>query len=172
MNPVEPQVQIRRMTAADADRVMEIAASLSAAPVWPRYAYVDALDSAAAVPRLALVAVAPSAPNQGSSRPNPAPSPAIVQGFAVSSLLPPRAELETIAVAAPIRRRGVGRLLLAALVAELKATGVRELLLEVRASNQPAIGFYLAAGFVQTGRRAGYYAHPEEDALLMSARLG
>ena len=167
MNPVESQIQIRNMTAADVDRVMEIAESLSAAPAWPRRAYLDALSSTAAVPRLALVATTSSAPNQGPSEPDSA----MLHGFVVASLLPPRAEIETFAVAAPMQRRGVGLLLLAGLTAELKMAGVRELLLEVRASNQAAISFYRAAGFVPTGRRSGYYADPEEDALLMSASL-
>jgi [ribosomal protein S18]-alanine N-acetyltransferase len=167
MNPAESQVQIRRMTVADVDRVMEIAESLSAAPAWPRRAYLDALSSTAALPRLALVAAASSPPD-----PNPsAPDRATLQGFVIASLLPPRAEIESFAVAAPMQRRRVGFLLLNALAAELKTAGVRELLLEVRASNQAAISFYRAAGFVQTARRGGYYAHPEEDALLMSANL-
>ena len=177
MNSALPEVQIRRMAAADLDRVLEIAANLPAAPAWPRLAYLEALhlvaEPAAAVPRLALVAVAPpSQPDLGPSGTIPAPNPPSVQGFAVASLLPPQAELETFAVAASNQRRGFGRLLLAALVAELTAAGVRELRLEVRASNQPAIAFYLAAGFQQTGRRARYYAQPAEDAVLMSARLG
>lgn len=168
MNPVESQVQIRSMTVADVDRVMEIAQSLSAAPAWSSRAYLDALSSAPGLPRLALVAAASSAPNRDPS----GPDSAILHGFVIASLLPPRAEIETFAVAAPMQRRRVGLLLLAALAAELKTAGVRELLLEVRVSNQAAISFYRAAGFVQTGRRSGYYAHPEEDALLMSAKLG
>jgi ribosomal protein S18 acetylase RimI-like enzyme len=167
MNPVESQIRIRNMTAADVDRVMEIAASLSAAPAWPRRAYLDALNPASGVPRLALIATALSAPNQGPS----GPETAMLHAFTIASLLPPRAEIETFAVAAPTQRRGIGLLLLAALTAELKTAGVRELLLEVRASNQAAISFYRAAGFVPTGRRSSYYTDPEEDALLMSARL-
>lgn len=166
MNPAEPQFQIRSMTASDVDRVMEIAASLSAAPAWPRRAYLDALSSAA-VPRLALVAAAPPARDQNPSGPDQAK----LHGFVIASLLPPRAEIETLAVAAPMQRRKVGLLLLAALTSKLKTARVRELLLEVRASNQAAISFYCAAGFVLTGRRSRYYAHPEEDALLMTAKF-
>jgi ribosomal-protein-alanine N-acetyltransferase len=53
---------------------------------------------------------------------------------------------------------------------ELSAAGVSEVILEVRASNAAAVGFYRALGFAENGRRARYYADPEEDALLM--RLG
>jgi ribosomal-protein-alanine N-acetyltransferase len=56
------------------------------------------------------------------------------------------------------------------LAAELRATQVTEVILEVRASNQPALGVYRKLGFVATGCRPGYYRDPQEDAALM--RLG
>jgi ribosomal-protein-alanine N-acetyltransferase len=92
-------------------------------------------------------------------------------GFAVASVVSPEAELETIAVAAEAQRRGVGERLLGALVEELRAERVAELLLEVRASNAAAIGFYRVRGFEEAGRRARYYAEPEEDAVLMRMKL-
>ena len=94
-----------------------------------------------------------------------------VVGFAVASVVSPEAELETIAVAAEAQRRGVGERLLGALVEELRAERVAELLLEVRASNAAAIGFYRVRGFEEAGRRARYYAEPEEDAVLMRMKL-
>jgi len=42
----------------------------------------------------------------------------------------------------------------------------------VRASNQNALGFYRSFGFSESGRRSRYYADPEEDAVLMSLKLG
>jgi ribosomal-protein-alanine N-acetyltransferase len=48
---------------------------------------------------------------------------------------------------------------------------VREVLLEVRRSNVAAQGFYRSVGFVEEGRRPGYYADPIEDAVLMRLRL-
>jgi ribosomal-protein-alanine N-acetyltransferase len=44
-------------------------------------------------------------------------------------------------------------------------------MLEVRASNQAALGFYRGQGFRETGRRPRYYADPEEDAVLMLLNL-
>jgi ribosomal-protein-alanine acetyltransferase len=92
-------------------------------------------------------------------------------GFAVAAVVAGEAELETIAVAADGQRRGVGGLLLRALVDELKTAQVSELHLEVRASNQMALGFYAGQGFKEAGRRPRYYADPEEDAVLMRLRL-
>ena len=85
--------------------------------------------------------------------------------------MPPQAELESIAVAPESQRRGLGQSLFHALAAELKAAGVGEFALEVRASNQPALAFYQSLGFAKAGLRPGYYADPIEDAVLMSLAL-
>jgi ribosomal-protein-alanine acetyltransferase len=110
---------------------------------------------------------------QGLAYQSPAyrPSRFGVVGFAVVAVVAGEAELETIAVAAEVQRRGVGRLLSRALVDELKTAQVSELHLEVRASNQMALGFYRNQGFEEAGRRPRYYADPEEDAVLMTVSL-
>ena len=94
-----------------------------------------------------------------------------VVGFAVAAVVAGEAELETIAVVANGQRRGVGGLLLRALVDDLKTAQASELNLEVRASNQVALGFYRQQGFEEAGRRPRYYADPEEDAVLMKLWL-
>ena len=70
------------------------------------------------------------------------------------------------------QRRGLAQRLFHALAIELGAAGVRDLLLEVRASNRAALGFYRSFGFGQTGLRPGYYADPVEDAVIMRLTLG
>lgn len=95
----------------------------------------------------------------------------LVVGFAVAAIVVGEAELETIAVVESEQRRRVGGQLLRALLDELKTQQVRNLNLEVRASNHRALGFYGAHGFEETGRRLRYYAEPEEDAVLMRFRL-
>ena len=145
------------MTAPDLDRVLEIAASLPTAPNWSKEAYAAALAPAATPRRIALVAA-----DRG---------PGVVCAFAIVSLLPPQAELELIAVAAGAQRNGVARLLFAALVEKLETAGITEVILEVRASNDPALRLYRSLGFHETARRARYYADPVEDALLLSLPL-
>ena len=158
MNPPHgAEIRIRRMAPADLDRVIELALSLEDAPRWPRSAYLAVLNPEAAPPRIALVAEAEET--------------GAVQGFAIAGLLPPQAELETIAVAAEDQRRGVGRRILIAMADELKKALVTEVLAEVRASNSPALAFYRAQGFAMTGRRPRYYADPIEDAVLVELRL-
>jgi len=145
------------MTPAELPRVMEIAASLKDAPQWTQAAWLRALDPAASPRRIALAAIEPAYGK--------------LLGFAVASLLPPQAEMETIAVAKEAQRRGIGRALLQALADQLGSEGIGDLWLEVRASNQAALAFYRSAGFAQTGRRKNYYRDPGEDGLLLTLRL-
>ncbi len=145
------------MGAADLDRAMEIARSLNEAPAWPPSAYLAALNPQSPRRRIALVAAEPETGE--------------IVGLLVAGLLPPQGELETIAVAAELQRHGVGRQLFAALAEELKTDRVTEVILEVRASNRPALAFYRSLGFAETGRRPRYYEHPQEDALLLTLRL-
>ena len=157
MTSLSPSALIRPMTPADLDRVMEIAESLKEAPQWPRSAYLAALDPEAAPRRIALVVEEPAA--------------GMVAGFAVASLLPPEAELEIIAVAPTVQRRGLARQLFFSLATELRTAEVIGVMLEVRATNQPALEFYRRLGFVETGHRPRYYHDPVEDAILMCLRL-
>jgi ribosomal-protein-alanine N-acetyltransferase len=150
-------VEVRRMGAEDIDKVLALAAGLKDAPQWPQAAYTAALDLASTPRRMGLVAVE-------------AASGELV-GFAMASLLPPQAELESVAVSEGAQRSGIGSRLLAQLAAELKATGVEEFLLEVRASNRAALGLYDSLGWRQVGVRPRYYVQPEEDAVLMSLAL-
>jgi ribosomal-protein-alanine acetyltransferase len=226
MNSPASAVRIRRMSAADLERVLEIAASLREVPHWAAAAYAAAVDAMNTPRRVALVAewdsggdlessesakkraagakaqvrlagrdagtkvpacqsrptdrASFSAPckaharsagsDAGAQVPAYRPSRFGVVGFAIVAVVAGEAELETIAVAPDGQGRGVGGLLLRVLVDELKAAQVRELHLEVRASNQMALGFYRKHGFEEAGRRPRYYADPEEDAVLMRLR--
>ena len=185
MNSPSAAVRVRPMSPADLDHVLEIAASLKQAPQWPRSAYLAALDSGAAPPRIALVAEAleteAGVPTDRSSSvgweagvpadSSSSPARGVVAGFIVASLLPPQAELEIIAVAPQFQRRGQARRLFTALAVELRTGQSAELLLELRASNLPALAFYRSLGFTEAGRRPRYYHDPIEDALLMRLRL-
>lgn len=154
---MKPEIVIRPMAASDLDRVLAIAQGLPEAPHWPQSAYLNAINPEFTPRRIALVAAGPQ--------------PGSILGIAVASLLPPQAELESIAVAPESQRLGLGQSLFQALAAELKAAGVAEIVLEVRASNQSALAFYGALGFARTGLRSGYYADPIEDAVLMTLPL-
>lgn len=76
-------------------------------------------------------------------------------------------QIGNVAVCPDCRGRQVGSALLAACIRQMASDGLTRLTLEVRESNAPAIALYRRAGFVQTGRRPGYYRQPPEAALLM-----
>jgi ribosomal-protein-alanine N-acetyltransferase len=163
MNVDRDRLEIRPIEADDFDAILAIAEIVEEAPRWSRAHYEellptgDLLPDRTSRPRIALVA------QDTHSRE--------ILGFVIASLVGPEAELESIAVAAPAQRRGIGRLLLASLVTRLRAAGTADLHLEVRASNLAAISFYRAENFKQAGVRRRYYADPEEDAVLMTLHL-
>lgn len=81
------------------------------------------------------------------------------------------ADIQTLAVAPKRQRRGIGRTLLEALIAEAQARGMREVLLDVRAGNEPALALYGRYGFERFARRRGYYGGGREDGLVLRRRL-
>ena len=88
-------------------------------------------------------------------------------GYAVTLQTDDVVDLLRIAVAPPVRRRGVARALLDAAMAA--AEGSR-MLLEVSAANDSAIAFYASAGFAEIDRRRRYYKDGT-DAIVMEATL-
>ena len=82
------------------------------------------------------------------------------------------ADMMNLAVAEEYRRKGVAFKLVNCLIEQLKAQDVSCLTLEVRASNDPAIRLYQRLGFVEAGRRPGYYHKPKEDALILGKEWG
>ncbi|MCU0815994.1 MAG: ribosomal protein S18-alanine N-acetyltransferase [Cypionkella sp.] len=96
------------------------------------------------------------------------------EAFLMGRVIADEAELLTLAVDPPARRRGLGRALLAQFLDEARKRGATRAFLEVAADNGPACALYQAAGFAQDGRRRDYYHRPDGgtvDALLLSRAL-
>lgn len=91
--------------------------------------------------------------------------------FACTWHVADEAHLLRIAVAPEHRRHGTARRLVQAVLARAAELGCTHVDLEVAADNAPALALYHALGFVEVGRRAGYYTTPPADALLMRATL-
>ena len=79
------------------------------------------------------------------------------------------AHITTIATAPAHQRTGVARTLLIDGIHTLLPLGVKNLSLEVAASNDPAQTLYRRFGFAPVGVRKGYYPVTGEDALVMWA---
>ena len=91
----------------------------------------------------------------------------VVLGYIGSQAVMDEADVMNVAVVPDRRREGIAQKLVEALVAALNEKGVHALLLEVRASNEPAKALYERQGFIQVGRRPNYYRNPKEDALIL-----
>jgi ribosomal-protein-alanine N-acetyltransferase len=94
-------------------------------------------------------------------------------GYAVLMLAVDEAELLDIAIDAKNQHQGWGCKLLEEMMALARRHEMRRLVLEVRASNKPAIGLYLKVGFAEIGLRREYYPaeNGREDAILMGREL-
>jgi [ribosomal protein S18]-alanine N-acetyltransferase len=89
-------------------------------------------------------------------------------GYAGLAVAPPdEAWVQNIAVRRDAQKRGVGRALLEALLAEAAAKGVGRILLEVAVDNERAQRLYAGYDFEPVGIRRGYYQPSNTDALVM-----
>ena len=75
--------------------------------------------------------------------------------------------VQNIAVRRDAQRRGAGRKLLEALLAEAARQQVGKILLEVAVDNAPAQRLYATYDFEPVGVRRGYYQPSNTDALVM-----
>ena len=93
-----------------------------------------------------------------------------VCGYACLFSLFDTAEVLNIAVDHAFRGKGIGGTLLQALHEKAKELGAERMLLEVRASNTPAIALYHKFGYEKISVRKRYYADGE-DADIMQKML-
>jgi ribosomal-protein-alanine N-acetyltransferase len=91
-----------------------------------------------------------------------------VQGYAGLCDYPDEAFVQTIAVAREAQGKGIGALLLQALLDEAARRRQSRVLLEVRADNDRAVALYERFGFRRSGIRRGYYSPSGADALVMT----
>jgi ribosomal-protein-alanine N-acetyltransferase len=133
-------VTIRPATAADLDAVVELEQTCLGADAWSRGLVEQGI--VATLPTVSYLV---------------AEVGGVVVGHAVASAAGGDAELQRIAVDPAYRRRGLAGDLLAAVEQRAAADGATRLLLEVREDNTTAAAFYESRGFVEVGRRRGYY---------------
>jgi len=96
-----------------------------------------------------------------------------LMGYFMLMTIVDEAHLLNLAVSDELQGQGLGRFLLNQSVAFARGLGMESVLLEVRPSNTRALDIYQRYGFVEIGRRKGYYPAPQqqrEDAIVM--RLG
>lgn len=90
-----------------------------------------------------------------------------VVGYAGLWWIVDEGHITNVAVRPGFRNRKIGEGIINVLLDFTIQEGIRHHTLEVRRSNEPAIGLYEKFGFEVEGVRKGYYQHNKEDALIM-----
>jgi ribosomal-protein-alanine N-acetyltransferase len=95
-------------------------------------------------------------------------------GYCVLMPVVDELQLLNITIAPSFRRRGLARKILRVIEDAAQSKSLKDIFLEVRLSNQPAISLYQALAYQEVGRRKDYYPAANgqrEDALLMKKSL-
>ena len=145
---------IRPAIPADIPAMMRLVNHSATAAHWSRAQY-DRVFGDGSPRRLALVIEEES----------------VLQGFLVAHEIAQEWEIENIAIAGAARRRGLGTGLLEAFLDRARAEKGTNVFLEVRESNHAARLLYEKWSFEESGRRSGYYAQPQEDAIVYRLSL-
>ena len=146
-------MQIRHARADDISAIFQIEKGALEAAHWPPQRYREILND----PSRSLLVLEHES---------------TVQGFGVLRVLDGECELENLVVEQNVRRQGLGAQLLRKLIDLAVQSGAAAVFLEVRQSNLAARALYNDVGFVESGRRRGYYREPEEDAILYRYQSG
>jgi ribosomal-protein-alanine N-acetyltransferase len=150
---INGQITIRHATPSDIPAIMRLERSSNSAAHWSEQQYESlVVNDHFAIARLALV--------------GEAQEDSAILGFLIAQHIGPEWELENIVVEPTMQGKGIGTLLLNALLAHVKQANSGAVFLEVRESNKSARGLYRKLGFQETGRRKSYYGNPLEDAIL------
>ncbi|WP_072336948.1 MULTISPECIES: ribosomal protein S18-alanine N-acetyltransferase [unclassified Paenibacillus] len=94
-----------------------------------------------------------------------------IAGYGGMWLIMEEAHVTNIAIGAAYRGRKLGEKLLTEMQKSASLLGAERMTLEVRPSNEVALGLYAKKGFRSVGVRRGYYTDNQEDALIMWADL-
>lgn len=89
-----------------------------------------------------------------------------VTGYGIVWILFEQAQIASIAIDPAMRRQGLGRVLLQAMIEQAQSEGCEFLSLEVRPSNTAALSMYRQAGMSDLHRVRKYYSDGE-DALVL-----
>lgn len=140
-------MMIRKMQTQDLKKVVEIENQCFSTP-WSKESFADSLKIPDA---LFLVAIDSEE----------------LLGYCGIYLSLDEGEITNVAVKKEARKQGVAGELLTQLQELAVAKKVSRILLEVRISNDAAIGLYEKFGFSKIGVRKKFYKNPIEDAFLM-----
>ena len=91
-------------------------------------------------------------------------------GYCLFWIVSGQCEIHRIGVKREFQGKGIGSLLIKAVIDLCKRGGISEVLLEVSEENERALNLYRKFGFFEEGIRKNYYG--SENAILMKLKLG
>ena len=140
-------INIRTMTLEDIEQVYSIEESIFSIP-WSKISFENSINSKD------TIFIVAEKDNK-------------IIGYLGMYLFLEDADISNVAVEKEYRRQHIGRELLEYILSEAKSRGVKNVALEVRETNVPAIRLYESMGFKEVGIRKNYYKEPTENALIM-----
>ena len=90
-----------------------------------------------------------------------------ILGYIGIVCVPEDGDITNVAVKRSRQNGGIGKKLVETMIEKSAKRGVKNIFLEVRVSNAPAIHVYESCGFENVGLRKNYYDDPKEDAYIM-----
>ncbi|PKN35768.1 MAG: ribosomal-protein-alanine N-acetyltransferase [Deltaproteobacteria bacterium HGW-Deltaproteobacteria-19] len=148
---MNPPIEISPATEADLEEILAIEQASFPTP-WSRELFLRELD----------LAISRNLVARGTER-----VADTVSGYMFFWFVAGEGQLQRIAVRQDLRRAGIADRLMEGMLGLCAQEDVTRVMLEVRRSNEAAIGLYRKWGFQRTGTRRGYYPETGEDALLM-----
>jgi len=94
-----------------------------------------------------------------------------VVGYSNIYIVAGEVQIGNFAVAPGFRGRGVAKKMMTEIFEKAAESDCRNIFLEVRESNTPAMELYKSYGFVSSGKRKDYYTNPRENAIIMVKEL-
>lgn len=143
----EGSISIRTATVEDLDDLLEIEHSCYQHP-WSRQHFIDEFNNPASSIDVAMAGQR-------------------LAGYICTWLVCGEMQIQNLATSPRHRRLGIGQSLLEYVIERGRQQGMVSAWLEVRETNQAAIGLYRGRDFIINGRRKKYY-QDGEDALLLS----
>ena len=143
------EIIITQMTKDDIEDVVQIEAEAYGEHHWSKSSFYDEMQN-----NLAKYYVAKTSSGE-------------LVGYAGTWHIIDEGHITTIAVKKDFQRQHIGEAIIIKILEDCYANMIKYLTLEVRVSNQAAIGLYTKYGFNSLGTRKGYYQDNNEDALIM-----
>lgn len=142
----KPDIVIEKMQTKDIPEVAEIEARVFSMP-WSEHGFADALKQDT---------IFVTAKQEGQ-----------VVGYCGMYCSFEEGEITNVAVLPEAQNHGIGKKIISGLLKASREKNISRIVLEVRASNTPAIRLYEGFGFQKAGIRKGFYEKPREDAAIM-----